>query len=69
VAAVQEVEHAVGEHERPGQLRSPARRLARRTDLGFESQSGAGVYFFCASGFLESAGKFVGAQPGSPSLQ
>jgi hypothetical protein len=43
VPAVQEVEHAIGEHERPRQRRRPARGIARREDLALES-GGAGAY-------------------------
>jgi hypothetical protein len=41
VAAVQEVEHAVGENERPRQRRRPAHRRARREDLALEGGGAA----------------------------
>jgi len=34
--AVDEVEYAIREYERPGQRRSARRDLGRRTDLAFE---------------------------------
>jgi len=36
MAAMQDVEHAVGENQRPRQARGPARRLARSQDLALE---------------------------------
>src|SRR6185503_10811547 len=36
MAAMQDIEHAVGEHQRPAELTGPAREVLGRTDLAFE---------------------------------